>query len=141
MFQPHVLVVPVGATVDFQNSDWCSTIVLAVDQWQQEAWPQSRNLAQRGEAFVSVRPTRSDLAALQCASRNVRISLVSPTPYFAETDERETSRSAMFRMASTTWSRGTKAAKQQTKPVDVVRQRQSRVRFRQMTHEANIHNY
>jgi plastocyanin len=87
MFQPHVLVVPVGATVDFQNSDsvqhnlfWPSISGNKKLGHNLGTWP-------KGEK----RSFKFDQAGMISLLCNVHPEMsgylvVSPTPYYAETD-------------------------------------------------------
>jgi plastocyanin len=119
-FQPHILVVPEGATVEFHNSDsvahnvfWPSISGNRKLGHNLGTWPQGQS---RPFAF-----THAGVAPLLC---NVHPEMsgyliVSPTPYFAETDA-----TGNFNIADvpdgsykvTAWHEG---AKTQTKPVTV----------------------
>lgn len=119
-FQPHVLVIPVGATVDFQNSDsvqhnlfWPSINGNKKLGHNLGTWPKGEK-----RSFQFDQP---GAIALLC---NVHPEmsgylLVSPTPYFAETDG-----AGNFKISNVpdgkynvvAWHEGTK---QQSKPVDV----------------------
>jgi plastocyanin len=120
MFQPHVLVVPVGATVDFQNSDsvqhnlfWPSINGNKKLGHNLGTWPKGEK-----RSFQFDQP---GVISLLC---NVHPEMsgylvVSPTPYFAETDA-----GGNFKISNVpdgkynvvAWHEGTK---QQSKSVDV----------------------
>jgi plastocyanin len=120
LFQPHVLVLPVGATVDFQNSDsvahnvfWPNVAGNKKDSHNLGTWPkgQVRNFKFDKPGAVpllcNVHPEMSGFL------------IVTPTPYFAETDA-----GGNFKIADvpagaytlTTWHEGMKP---QSKPVTV----------------------
>ena len=74
MFQPHVLVLPVGATVDFQNSDsvahnvfWPSIAGNKKDSHNLGTWPKGQS------PQLQVRQAGSRAIAVQRPSRNVRL--------------------------------------------------------------------
>jgi plastocyanin len=120
MFQPHVLVIPVGATVDFQNSDsvqhnlfWPSINGNKKLGHNLGTWPKGEK-----RSFQFDQP---GVISLLC---NVHPEMsgylvVSPTPYFAETDI-----GGNFKISNVpdgkynvvAWHEGTK---QQSKSVDV----------------------
>jgi len=120
LFQPHVLIVPVGATVDFQNSDsvahnvfWPNISGNKKDGHNLGTWP-------KGQAR-SFKFDQPGVVPLLC---NVHpemsgFIIVTPTPFFAETDA-----GGKFKIASvpdgsytiTAWHEG---AKTQSKPVTV----------------------
>jgi hypothetical protein len=55
VFQPHILIVPAGATVEFpQQRQRAAQHLLAVHQQQQETGPQFGDLAQRPDARISI---------------------------------------------------------------------------------------
>lgn len=120
LFQPHVLVLPVGATVDFQNSDnvahnvfWPSIAGNKKDSHNLGTWPKGQ-----------VRNFKFDKAGAVPLLCNVHpemsgFLIVTPTPYFAETDA-----AGNFTIADVpagtytliTWHEGMKS---QSKPVTV----------------------
>ena len=87
MFQPHVLAIPVGATVDFQNSDTVQHNVF---------WPSISGNKKLGHNLGTwpkgeKRPFKFDNPGVISLLCNVHPEMagyivVSPTPYFAETD-------------------------------------------------------
>ncbi len=120
LFQPHILVVPLGATVDFLNSDnvahnvfWPSIGGDKKAGHNLGTWPKGEKKSWKfdhpGAAplFCNVHPEMSGAV------------VVSPTPYFAETDK-----SGNFKIENVpdgqynvvAWHEG---AKQQSKPVTV----------------------
>ncbi len=120
LFQPHVVVVPVGTTVDFVNSDNVAHNVF---------WPsvsgdkkQGHNLGTwpKGEK-KSYKFDKPGVVPLLC---NVHPEMsgyvvVAPSPYFAETDASGNYKIANVpdgKYTATAWHEG---AKQQSKPVDV----------------------
>ncbi len=119
-FQPHVLVVPVGATVDFQNSDsvqhnlfWPSINGNKKLGHNLGTWPKGEK-----RSFQFDQPGAISLLCNVHPEMSGYL-VVSPTPYFAETDN-----SGNFKISNVpdgkynvvAWHEGTK---QQTKPVDV----------------------
>ena len=119
-FQPHVLVVPVGATVDFQNSDsvqhnlfWPSINGNKKLGHNLGTWPKGEK-----RSFQFDQPGAISLLCNVHPEMSGYL-VVSPTPYFAETDS-----SGNFKISNVpdgkytvvAWHEGTK---QQTKPVDV----------------------
>jgi len=120
LFQPHVLAVPVGSTVDFQNSDtvahnvfWPNVAGNKKDGHNLGTWPkgQSRSFKFDKPGVVpllcNVHPEMSGFV------------IVTPTPYFAEADA-----AGNFKISDvpagtytlTAWHEGTKT---QSKPVTV----------------------
>lgn len=88
LFQPHVLVVPLGATVDFLNSDkvahnvfWPSVGGDKKAGHNLGTWPQGEKKSWKfdhagaAQLFCNVHPEMSGAI------------VVSPTPYYAETDK------------------------------------------------------
>ena len=87
LFQPHVLVVPVGATVDFQNSDnvahnvfWPNVGGNKKDSHNLGTWPKGQ-----------LRSFKFDTLGVVPLLCNVHpemsgFIIVSPTPYYAEAD-------------------------------------------------------
>lgn len=120
LFQPHVLVVPVGATVDFQNSDsvahnvfWPNIAGNKKESHNLGTWPkgQVRNFKFEKPGVVpllcNVHPEMSGFI------------IVTPTPYSAETDAAGNFKIADVPAGSytlTTWHEGMKP---QSKPVSV----------------------
>jgi plastocyanin len=120
LFQPHILVVPQGATVDFQNSDnvahnvfWPSVGGDKKAGHNLGTWPKGEKKSWKFEKagvaplFCNVHPEMSGAV------------VVSPTPYYAETDKSgnykiENVPDGQYNVVA--WSEG---AKQQTKPVAV----------------------
>ena len=120
MFQPHVLVIQVGATVEFQNSDTVQHNVF---------WPSISGNKKLGHNLGTwpkgeKRPFKFDNPGVISLLCNVHPEMagyivVSPTPYFAETDA-----SGSYKIDNVpdgkynvvAWHEG---MKQQTKPVDV----------------------
>ena len=91
MFQPHVLVLPVGATVDFQNSDsvahnvfWPSIAGNKKDSHNLGTWPkgQARNFkfdTRPARTRAGICPSKS--TSLPCSTRaKTRWPCASPTP-------------------------------------------------------------
>ncbi len=120
LFQPHILVVPLGATVDFQNSDkvahnvfWPSVGGDKKAGHNLGTWPQGEKKSWKfdhaGAAplFCNVHPEMSGAV------------VVSPTPYYAETDKSgnykiENVPDGQYNVVA--WGEGVKEAK---KPVTV----------------------
>lgn len=103
MFQPHVLVIPVGATVDFQNSDsvqhnlfWPSINGNKKLGHNLGTWPKGERPSFQFELGRS-RYFATSTRRCRAISSSVQLR-TSSRPTVAET-----SRSAMYRMASTTW--------------------------------------
>jgi plastocyanin len=120
LFQPHALVVPVGATVDFQNSDsvahnvfWPNIAGNKKDSHSLGTWPKGQ--------MRSFKFEKAGVVPLLC---NVHpemsgFVIVSPTPYYAETDAAGNFKIADVPAGSytlTTWHEGMKP---QSKPVTV----------------------
>ncbi len=120
LFQPHILVVPLGSTVDFLNSDtvahnvfWPSVGGDKKAGHNLGTWPKGEKKSWKFEKagaaplFCNVHPEMSGAV------------VVSPTPYYAETDK-----SGNFKIENVpdgqynvvAWHEG---AKQQSKPVTV----------------------
>ena len=120
MFQPHILVVPVGATVDFQNNDsvqhnlfWPSINGNKKLGHNLGTWPKGEKRSFKFDQpgviplLCNVHPEMSGYL------------LVSPTPYFAETDNAGNYKIDNVpdgKYTVVTWHEG---AKQQSKSVDV----------------------
>ena len=120
MFQPHVVAIQVGTTVDFQNSDTVQHNVF---------WPSISGNKKLGHNLGTwpkgeKRPFKFDNPGVISLLCNVHPEMagyivVSPTPYFAETDA-----SGSYKIDNVpdgkynvvAWHEG---MKQQTKPVDV----------------------
>jgi len=120
MFQPHVLAIQVGATVEFQNSDTVQHNVF---------WPSISGNKKLGHNLGTwpkgeKRPFKFDNPGVISLLCNVHPEMagyivVSPTPYFAETDA-----SGNYKIDNVpdgkynvvAWHEG---MKQQTKPLDV----------------------
>lgn len=120
MFQPHVLAIQVGTTVDFQNSDTVQHNVF---------WPSISGNKKLGHNLGTwpkgeKRPFKFDNPGVISLLCNVHPEMagyivVSPTPYFAEADA-----SGNYKIDNVpdgkynvvAWHEG---MKQQTKPVDV----------------------
>jgi plastocyanin len=87
MFQPHILVVPVGATVEFRNSDNVQHNIF---------WPSISGNKKRGHNLGTwpkgqTRSFQFDMPGVVPLLCNVHPEMsgyviVAPTPYFAETD-------------------------------------------------------
>jgi len=120
LFQPHILVLPIGATVDFLNSDNVAHNVFWVAISGNKKLGHNLGTWPKGEK-KSFRFDQPGVVPLLC---NVHPEMsgyiiVSPTPYFAETDS-----SGNFKIANvpdgsytvTAWHEG---AKNQSKPVTV----------------------
>jgi len=120
LFQPHVLVLPVGATVDFQNSDsvahnvfWPSIAGNKKDSHNLGTWPkgQVRNFKFDKPGVVpllcNVHPEMSGFL------------IVTPTPYFAETDAAGNFKIADVPAGSYTLISWHEGMKPQSKPVTV----------------------
>jgi plastocyanin len=120
LFQPHIMVVPVGATVDFLNSDNVAHNVFWVAISGNKKLGHNLGTWPKGEK-KSFKFDQPGVVPLLC---NVHPEMsgyiiVSPTPYFAETDA-----SGNFKIANvpdgsynvTAWHEG---AKNQSKPVTV----------------------
>ena len=120
MFQPHILVIPVGATVDFQNNDsvqhnlfWPSINGNKKLGHNLGTWPKGEK-----RSFQFDQPGAISLLCNVHPEMSGYL-VVSPTPYFAETDA-----SGNFKISNipdgkyniVAWHEGTK---QQTKSVDV----------------------
>ncbi len=120
MFQPHILVVPVGSTVEFLNSDnvahnvfWASISGNKKLGHNMGTWP-------KGEK----KPFKFDqpgVAALLC---NVHPEMsgyivITPTPYFAQSDTSGTFTIAGVPDGSYTVTAWHEGAKTQSKPVTV----------------------
>ncbi|HEY4901277.1 MAG TPA: plastocyanin/azurin family copper-binding protein [Terriglobales bacterium] len=120
MFQPHVLVIPVGATVDFQNSDsvqhnlfWPSINGNKKLGHNLGTWPKGEK-----RSFQFDQPGAISLLCNVHPEMSGYL-VVSPTPYFAETDG-----GGNFKISNVpdgkynvvAWHEGTKP---QTKSVDV----------------------
>jgi plastocyanin len=119
-FQPHILAVPVGSTVDFQNNDNVQHNIF---------WPSISGNKKLGHNMGTwpkgdKRSFKFDQAGVVPLLCNVHAEMsgfivVSPTPYFAETDA-----AGAFKIENVpdgkynvvAWHEG---AKPQTKPVDV----------------------
>jgi len=120
LFQPHILVVPLGATVDFLNSDnvahnvfWPSIGGDKKAGHNLGTWPKGEKKSWKfdhpgvASLFCNVHPEMSGAV------------VVSPTPYYAETDKSgnykiENVPDGQYNVVA--WHEG---AKQQTKPVTV----------------------
>lgn len=120
LFQPHILVVPQGATVDFLNSDtvahnvfWPSVGGDKKAGHNLGTWPKGEKKAWKfdhpgaAQLFCNVHPEMSGAI------------VVSPTPYYAETDKSgnykiENVPDGQYNVVA--WHEG---AKQQSKPVAV----------------------
>ncbi|MBZ5648162.1 MAG: carboxypeptidase regulatory-like domain-containing protein [Acidobacteriia bacterium] len=120
LFQPHILVVPLGATVDFLNSDnvahnvfWPSVGGDKKAGHNLGTWPKGEKKSWKfdhpgaASLFCNVHPEMSGAV------------VVSPTPYYAETDKSgnykiENVPDGQYNVVA--WHEG---AKQQTKPVTV----------------------
>ncbi len=120
LFQPHILVVPLGATVEFQNSDnvahnvfWPSIGGDKKAGHNLGTWPKGEKKPWKFEhagvapLFCNVHPEMSGAV------------VVSPTPYYAETDKSgnykiENVPDGQYNVVA--WHEG---AKQQSKPVTV----------------------
>jgi plastocyanin len=120
MFQPHVLVIPLGATVDFQNSDsvqhnlfWPSINGNKKLGHNLGTWPKGEK-----RSFQFDQPGAIPLLCNVHPEMSGYL-VVSPTPYFAETDG-----AGNFKISNVpdgkynvvAWHEGTK---QQSKSVDV----------------------
>jgi plastocyanin len=119
-FQPHILAIPVGSTVDFQNNDNVQHNIF---------WPSIGGNKKLGHNLGTwpkgdKRSFKFDQAGVVSLLCNVHAEMsgflvVSPTPYYAETDT-----SGAYKIDNVpdgkysvvAWHEG---AKQQTKPVDV----------------------
>jgi plastocyanin len=120
MFQPHVLAVPVGATVDFLNSDtvahnvfWPNISGNKKDSHNLGTWPKGQT-----RTFKFDKP---GVVPLLC---NVHpemsgFIIVSPTPYFAETDAEGNFKIDNVPDGSYTLTAWHEGAKPQSKPVTV----------------------
>ena len=120
LFQPHILVVPLGATVDFLNSDNVAHNVF---------WPSISGDKKAGHNLGTwpkgeKKPWKFDHSGAASLFCNVHPEMsgaivVSPTPYYAETDKSgnykiENVPDGQYNVVA--WHEG---AKQQTKPVTV----------------------
>src|SRR5271169_3548892 len=120
MFQPHVLVVPVGATVDFQNSDsvqhnlfWPSINGNKKLGHNLGTWPKGEK-----RSFQFDQPGAISLLCNVHPEMSGYL-IVSPTPYFAETDANGNFKIENVpdgKYSVVAWHEGTK---QQAKAVDV----------------------
>src|SRR5271165_1175049 len=120
IFQPHVLVVPVGATVDFQNSDsvqhnlfWPSINGNKKLGHNLGTWPKGEK-----RSFQFDQPGAISLLCNVHPEMSGYL-IVSPTPYFAETDgggNFKISNVPKGKYNVVAWHEG---LKQQTKPADV----------------------
>jgi plastocyanin len=119
-FRPHILAVPVGATVDFQNNDNVQHNIF---------WPSISGNKKLGHNLGTwpkgdKRSFKFDQAGVVPLLCNVHAEMsgfivVSPTPYFAETDSSgfykiENVPDGKYKVVA--WHEG---AKPETKPVDV----------------------
>ena len=121
MFAPHIMVVQQGTTVDFLNSDTVQHNVFWTAIGGDKKAGHNLGTWPKGEKrSFHLRQAGRRAAALQCASGHGGIHLiVSPTPYFAETDDSGNYKIKDVPDGSYTLAVWHEGAKNQSKPVTV----------------------